>query len=351
VEAKEAVQPVLDWAVALNYRKRVAQIYTILGAHAYAWEEDFEQSFEFSGKAMHIAKELSDANSLYWVNYWLAVALAHDCQFQETERHFTNCMEIAKARSNSWAVRQINYNTSSWLYYRQGRSELSYESAVYEQDMRPTSDTYSEILHPNLACFARGLLTEATEYNLRTINACERVHHLYGNVLAHENLGQIYFELKEYEESEQWYKRTAQLLESGRLLPSWRNLNELGAAKAAARASDRAVDLDRLKGYDASNKVKLYSGAFKRYLAELLLSYSDRRADEAEHWITRAIDTDRTNGMMLGVAHDYVVYAEWFQLNGDLSRARENLGKAIEVFTECGADGWVKRTEEMLEKL
>jgi hypothetical protein len=30
--------------------------------------------------------------------------------------------------------------------------------------------------------------------------------------------------------------------------------------------------------------------------------------------------------------------------------AKEKLSKAIEIFKECGADGWVKRSEEELAK-
>jgi len=45
------------------------------------------------------------------------------------------------------------------------------------------------------------------------------------------------------------------------------------------------------------------------------------------------------------------LYASFFQCQGDRTRTEESLGKAIEVFTECGADGWVKRTEEKLAKL
>jgi hypothetical protein len=36
---------------------------------------------------------------------------------------------------------------------------------------------------------------------------------------------------------------------------------------------------------------------------------------------------------------------------GDPQGVRESLGKAILKFTECGADGWVKRTEEKLAQL
>ncbi len=118
---------------------------------------------------------------------------------------------------------------------------------------------------------------------------------------------------------------------------------EIGAAKAAARASGKAFDLEKFKGYNASNKLRLYSGAFKRYIAELLLSDVSGYTDEAEYWITKAIETDRTNGMMLSVAHDYSLYAEWLNRKGDRLQARETLGMSIEIFRECGAEGWAEK--------
>jgi hypothetical protein len=55
--------------------------------------------------------------------------------------------------------------------------------------------------------------------------------------------------------------------------------------------------------------------------------------------------------LMSSPAMDYAVYGELLQRKGDASRARENLNKAIEIFQECGADGWVKRTEEKLAQM
>ena len=54
---------------------------------------------------------------------------------------------------------------------------------------------------------------------------------------------------------------------------------------------------------------------------------------------------------MWHVGRDYVLYADGFARKGDAAGARENLNKAIQIFTECGADGWVKRTGEKLAKL
>ena len=45
------------------------------------------------------------------------------------------------------------------------------------------------------------------------------------------------------------------------------------------------------------------------------------------------------------------LYSEFFKRKGDLSQARDNLVKAIEIFKECEADGWVNRYEKELALL
>lgn len=48
----------------------------------------------------------------------------------------------------------------------------------------------------------------------------------------------------------------------------------------------------------------------------------------------------------LGRAH--LLYAELLKRKGDLAEAKENLNTAIEIYRECGVDGWVKKAEEAL---
>ncbi len=55
--------------------------------------------------------------------------------------------------------------------------------------------------------------------------------------------------------------------------------------------------------------------------------------------------------MMSFLGRDYALYAELFRRKGDLSKAKENLNKAIEILRECGADGWVKKYEKELAEL
>jgi len=51
---------------------------------------------------------------------------------------------------------------------------------------------------------------------------------------------------------------------------------------------------------------------------------------------------------MFNLCRDYALYAELFKRKGDRPKAQENLGKAIEIFKECGADGWVSKYEKEL---
>jgi hypothetical protein len=51
------------------------------------------------------------------------------------------------------------------------------------------------------------------------------------------------------------------------------------------------------------------------------------------------------------LAKDYALYAEFFQKQGDIPEAREQLITAIDIFQGCGADGWGKKYEGELARL
>jgi len=51
------------------------------------------------------------------------------------------------------------------------------------------------------------------------------------------------------------------------------------------------------------------------------------------------------------LARTCAVYADLYKKEGDQSKAKENLNKAIEILLECGADGWVEKYEKELAAL
>jgi Tfp pilus assembly protein PilF len=88
-----------------------------------------------------------------------------------------------------------------------------------------------------------------------------------------------------------------------------------------------------------------------RYIVEILLNIGEGQISDAEDWIKKAIDSAKKSSMRWFLGSSYALYAELFKRKGDQSRAKENMKKAIKIFKECGADGWVKRFEKELVEL
>ena len=85
-----------------------------------------------------------------------------------------------------------------------------------------------------------------------------------------------------------------------------------------------------------------------RCIGEIFLHIDDHHMPEAEAWIRRSIDFDTMHAVPWNLAKDHALYADWFKKKGDIQGAKEQLTKAIDLFRECGADGWVTRTEKTL---
>jgi hypothetical protein len=63
------------------------------------------------------------------------------------------------------------------------------------------------------------------------------------------------------------------------------------------------------------------------------------------------MEADERNGTRLQLGLDYALYGDLFIRQRDRAHAQENLGKAIEIFKKCGADGFVRKYEEEMAKL
>jgi len=106
--------------------------------------------------------------------------------------------------------------------------------------------------------------------------------------------------------------------------------------------------LEPIYTYISENKIKAYEGYMRRLLGEILLNMGNNHLSEAEDWIRQAIEADQRNGTMFFLAKDYALYADLFKRKEYIPKAKENLTKAIEIFKECGADGWVEKYEKEL---
>jgi tetratricopeptide (TPR) repeat protein len=139
--------------------------------------------------------------------------------------------------------------------------------------------------------------------------------------------------------------------EHSRLSPSSANLNRIALMRARLLSGEKDINLDLMYRYARENRVRIYEGSMARYIGDILLHLADSHSAEAQDWIERAIEADKRNGMKCDLGRDYALYGEFFKEKGEALKAKESLEKAIEIFKECGADGWVSKTEEVLSKL
>ena len=73
VEAKEAIDPIIDLAIKHDYKRRLCQIYTILGSYYCFVEENYPEAFKALEEALKISEEVKDIVTSVLASYWFGV--------------------------------------------------------------------------------------------------------------------------------------------------------------------------------------------------------------------------------------------------------------------------------------
>jgi class 3 adenylate cyclase/tetratricopeptide (TPR) repeat protein len=352
VEAKEAVEPVVELALKRDYKRRVAQIYITLGAYSSFVEEDFTAGFKYLGEALKIGEELNDIITVLLSDYWMANALCWNCEFDKALPHFQRALEFNVAANSLWGISVQKSSIAMNVYCWQGKAGLAYQTSLEalrlaeeSGDMMSKATAYTS---HGFCCYWKGFLDEAEEHLLKASDSCDRINLLWFGAFANYALGEVYFDRGEYQKCQDYYAKAFSLGERGRLSGSWLSINRVGLARAKVLNKEKDINLKSLYERETENKIKLLDGWIPRYIAEILLNIDDRHMAEAEAWVKKAIEADKRNGTMgdLGMAH--ALYAELLKRKGDLPGAKEKLNQAIEIYRECGADGWLKKAQDDL---
>jgi len=355
VESKNAIDPIIDLAVKHDYKKRLCQIYTILGTYHLFVEDNYPEAFKALEKALKISEQVKDIVSLVLASFWYACALGWNCEFEKSANYFQKALDINAAVKNLWGISAIKSNLAYFCYYYPGKINLGFQTTQEAVRIAEESgDIYSKVIayisHGAL-CYGKGLLEDAKKYLVKGLEFCERINFDSWNAVSRFALGETYFEMGNFEKSKEHYQKGSWVLENIRLWPSWANAGKVGSARSKVMNKEKDVDLETLYVHSRNNKVKAAEGWTQRCIGEILLNIDDQHLSESDHWIQKAIEADQRNRMMFHLGKDYALYAELFKRKGDRLKTRANLGKAIEILKECGADGWVEKYAKELAAL
>ena len=354
-EAKEAVDPIMELAQQLGYKRRLAQIHTIMGSYHLMVQEECEPAFEELQVAVSLAEESNERLSFLLANGTLGLALAWDCRFREAAVHLQRVVDTNAAINNLWGVSVTNSNLSFYAYNYPGQVDLGYDTS---QEAVRTAEQCGDVLSRataytchGISCLHKGLLEEGQKHLLTGVELCQRINLFSFGSVGHQWLGYAYADTGDFVSALGHYEEAARLRERSRTFLSTIHLSRIAAVSARVMAGVKEVDLGSLRELVAGNRFKLHQGVMARFLGEIMLHLQDRDLDEAEHWIRTAEDAHQRCGMMWDLARDQALHGELLQKRGDLAGARETLKRAAGIFAKCGAPEWARRTELGLSHL
>lgn len=354
-EANEAVVPVADLALKLGYKERLSQIFTIMGTYNYLVTEDFSNAFEYLERALSISEEKKDIISCLFANFWLGMVRSVNCEFEKSIGHIEKALEINIAANSIWGMSTVKSNLSCFVYYLQGRIDLGYQTS---EEARKLADKSGDILSKAMAyvshgvmCFGKGHLSEATKLLSKGADFCEKIYLPIFDALAQFFLGKTYYTIGNYKKAKHCFDLAVLLLEQKGLIPSWANIYRIASAKAKVMNNEKDIDLESLYTYVDQNKAKTWDGWLRRSLGHILLKIDEQNLSAAEDWINNAIEADQKNGTLLNLGRDHSFLATLLKRKGNQREAKTAIVKAIEIFKDCGADGFLEEAEKALASL
>ena len=354
-EAKEAVDPIFNLALKSGDKRRISQIYAITGVYKSIVEEDLPTAINYLEKALTISADIEDHVTLVLANFFLGNALVVNSEFEKAFHHMNKALEVNIATNSLWGISMVKSWISQLIHISQGNIDLGYRTSVEavqiaEESADIVSKAAAYVSH-GVSYWGKGLFEDGIELLLKGIKLSERINYMGGNFFANIGLGDAYFQKGEYKKSKWHFGKAKSLAESSKLANSQVNRCKIAIARAKAKNNEKEINIEQLYQFVHENKSKWLDGLIRRYLAEILINIDDLHLAEAEDWIEKAIEADKRNGMMFYLGQDYALYAELFIRKGDLVKAKEKLSKSIEIFKECGADGWVEKYGKDLAEL
>jgi len=355
VEAMNAVAPILEIAHNPEYQKKLAMIYVATGAYESYVVHNFRQGIEGLNKARNLAEKYNDFISLWFANFFLGSVLALNNEFENSEACLLKALELSHIANNVTGICFSKSALSAQTYCISGKIDEAYKTSKDSVRLaRDSGDIYNiamALTCHGSCCYFKGQFRDAENSLLEAISLHEKTGHIAWMTWANFYLGDVYLERCKLREARSHYRSAFSLLKNQHMFPCWIDLISIKIMLIDAINGKKGVDLSRQYSYEIKSKFKFLSGLESKLVAEILMNIDEKYYPEAEKWIKKAIVQDRQSHTFFQLAIDYAFYAKLLIRKGDKLNSHAEMDKAIEIFKECGADGWVGRYKNELKRL
>ena len=276
-----------------------------------------------------------------------------NCEFEKGLEYFQKSLDLGLKADNLIMIVFAKGLMSTFNYIFYGKADLAYQMSQESLQLAQDSgDIYLKGMAYSsygASCYCKGVFDEAENSLLQALPLCEKTALLGWGTWGTGFLGHAYVDQGKYQKALDTYKRGISILEPLKLFPFWINLWKIAIARLKVMGGDQDIQIDKVFEHYENIAVKVAKGWAARYVAEILFNLDRHHLSEAEDWARRALKEDECNGTMWSLACDYAFCSDLYKRKGDQKMAKENLNRSIEIFAECGAEGWQNKTEEKMD--
>jgi tetratricopeptide (TPR) repeat protein len=242
----------------------------------------------------------------------------------------------------------MNYAFQGKIEQAQEMSRQAIEISEKSRDIfAQTTPEVSRGLH----YYLQGFFVKAEDSLLKGLAVCEKTGVIAWLTWALSWLGDLYADLGKYEKALNHYRRAIDIAAE---IGFWRSSAytwEISTERTKVLSGSKSLEKNYL--YEKYKKINLeiFKGLNARHIAEILFFSQDPDFSEVEHWIMKAVSLNEKNGAVWQLGRDFAFYARLNLKTDARKKARENMSKAIEIFRNCSANGWVEKYEKDLSEI
>ncbi len=346
-DAMQAVAPIMSLAQKLNHKKGLLQIYLTTGSYKSFVEDDFENGIEDLIKAKILSEDTEDPLSFWYAVFFLGSAYYLHADFAQSLNHFQRSLEQSESTQSVSGKCFAMSSMAAWPYAHSGRLDIAYKKS---KEAIVLADGSGDIFIQHTArtsfgccCIFKGLFAEAEKNLLEAIELQSNAGNLFWRTFGQFWFGELCFICGDTDRAQHHYNQARIIIEQKKVIPSWAILNQVKVLQCKAVRNKKDIQLEPLFESAKQNKIQVNDGIIANSIADILMNLDSPYYAESEKWLNKAIKINNRHGNKWRLAGDYALYAILYKNKGNQFKAKEKFQKAISLYGECGADGWVEK--------
>ena len=252
-KAKKIIDPIVELALKHDYKRRLAQIYTVLGIHSFSVAADFPMAIKYLEKAIMMAEETGDFISLIFAQHFLGHVFVENCAFDKGLYYIGKALKIVEIGNVPWGIAMHKACIAFNIHGLQGKIRLAYQDcqeavslAEESGDILSKAEAYT---NHGACCFFKGFLEEAEETLLKGVDFSEKAQLLNLGFMGHLFLGLVHFSNGEYGKAIKFFQNTFEFEKFGSLNASYFNLVKLRLFSAKIMNHENIGNVQKLRHF------------------------------------------------------------------------------------------------------